>query len=99
MCVSEESTGTDCDFVDCVRKFHQDSIRNRSHFKMSVEQDSRHNQDELQWMTGVTEDNVKNKILKKHQDRDQTGFVYKIPQGRNKIWTGRDRKTCSCAPG
>ena len=61
MCVSERSTGTGCGFVDCVREFHQDSNRIQSHFKMSVEQDSRHNQDQLQWMTEMNEGNVKAK--------------------------------------
>ena len=61
MCVSEGSTRTGCGFVDCVREFQQDSNRIQSHFKMSVEQDSRHNQDELQWMTEMTEGNVKAK--------------------------------------
>ena len=61
MCVSQESTGTGCDFVDGVRKLHQNNINNQPHFKMSVEQDSRHDPDELQWVTEMTEGNVKTK--------------------------------------
>ena len=41
----------------------------------SVEQEN-HNQDELQWMTGRTEDNVI-KILRNHQDCEQTRFMKK----------------------
>ena len=64
----------------------------------TVEQDHRHNQDELQWMTRKAEGNVKKtELLRNHQDCNQTCFMRKEFNKKNNnkyttrinVFTGR----------